>query len=634
MTRQTRLETDAARTKGLGYALRQLDETSGKGVLIDAGSRFVSETESRYAMVELELLAATWAVAKCRQYLLGLRHFDLWVDHQPLKSILDWQTLDCVENPRLQRLKAGLAPYTFTTTWVKGKDHAVPDALSRNPVADPTEEDLEDERDLYGSVATVIATALRAITRADALGAVSADGQGDEAKVFAVTAAFDVPGDALLADLRRTGRDDARYCAILAAVQTGGPLPKDLEKVRDHLWVQDGLVIHGLRVLPPEGARRDILQRLHAAHLGTERTLRLARLSVFWPGLPSDVRNLTSSCQQCALLRPPLPREPLQRDPMPSEAFQELACDFAEVAAKHFLVVVDRYSGYPFCCPVAGYPTAEKTVDALREIFGQFGAPQRLFSDGGTQFTAAAFLDFLRHWGVQPRVSSPAYAQSNGLAEAAVKQVKYLLTKCAGRASSSSFTEGLLAYRATPRDGGLSPAQLVFGRTPRTRVPQLAEARLPKVSVEQHVGKTAKLAEAAKQRYDASARDLTPLDKGKRVYVQSETDDRWRKRGTIVQIGKKRDYVVQMDDGGTVRQNRRKLRLATEVEGLDQLHTRSSSSSPSTSSPAPNKSAAPSRATSKAASSSTKKKKKTSTSSAQAPRRSKRVSFRPDSYRE
>lgn len=44
--RQTRLDTDAARTKGLGYALRQLDEERGKWVLIDAGSRFISETES------------------------------------------------------------------------------------------------------------------------------------------------------------------------------------------------------------------------------------------------------------------------------------------------------------------------------------------------------------------------------------------------------------------------------------------------------------------------------------------------------------------------------------------------------------------------------------------------------------
>lgn len=192
----------------------------GKWLLIDAGSRFVSETESRYAMVELELLAATWAVAKCRNYLFGLRPFKLWVDHQPLKSILDRQSLDCVENPRLQRLKAHLSPYSFTTTWVKGKDHAVPDALIRNPASDPTPDDLEDERDLYGSVAMVIPAALRAMTGVESA---SAALEGQDAAVFAVTAAIDVPGDALLANLCCVGRDDALLRPALGRPDWGGP---------------------------------------------------------------------------------------------------------------------------------------------------------------------------------------------------------------------------------------------------------------------------------------------------------------------------------------------------------------------------------------------------------------------------
>lgn len=280
VTRATRLETDAARTKGLGYALRQQDD-AGRWVLIDAESRFISETEGRYAMVELELLAATWAVAKCRNYLLGLKHFELWVDHQPLKSILDRQTLDCVENPRLQRLKVRLAPYAFTTVWVKGKDHSVADALSRNPASDPTADDLEEERDLYGSVAMVIATALRAVACAELISKDMIEGHVSAQVLMVTSGHIDVPGDTLLADLRQVGRDDARYCEILSAVQQGGALPKDLEKAKDHLWVQDGLLLHGLRIVLPEGARREILARLHAAHLGAEQMLRLARQMVF-----------------------------------------------------------------------------------------------------------------------------------------------------------------------------------------------------------------------------------------------------------------------------------------------------------------------------------------------------------------
>lgn len=52
---ETVLQTDASRKNGLGYILLQRHGDHWK--LIQCGSRFVSDTESRYAMVELELLA-------------------------------------------------------------------------------------------------------------------------------------------------------------------------------------------------------------------------------------------------------------------------------------------------------------------------------------------------------------------------------------------------------------------------------------------------------------------------------------------------------------------------------------------------------------------------------------------------
>jgi hypothetical protein len=93
-------------------------------------------------MVELELLAVVWATKKCHLYLVGLPKFTLVVDHQPLVTILDRYTLDCVENPRLQRLKEKLQRYVFQNVWRRGKDHAIPDALSRAPVADPMPDDM------------------------------------------------------------------------------------------------------------------------------------------------------------------------------------------------------------------------------------------------------------------------------------------------------------------------------------------------------------------------------------------------------------------------------------------------------------------------------------------------------------
>jgi hypothetical protein len=127
-SRETRLSTDASRLNGLGFTLEQLVDDHWR--LVTAGSRFISETESRYAMIELEALAVYWAMNKNKLYLLGLPSFELRIDHMPLIPILNKMSVYDIQNPRLQRLKAKLLPYSFKAVWVKGKEHFAADALS------------------------------------------------------------------------------------------------------------------------------------------------------------------------------------------------------------------------------------------------------------------------------------------------------------------------------------------------------------------------------------------------------------------------------------------------------------------------------------------------------------------------
>ena len=81
----THLCTDASRW-GLGFILQQ--HHNDKWALIQASLRFLSDTESRYAIIELELLAVTWAI-KCKVFLASLPHFIVLTDHR----------LDEIENP-------------------------------------------------------------------------------------------------------------------------------------------------------------------------------------------------------------------------------------------------------------------------------------------------------------------------------------------------------------------------------------------------------------------------------------------------------------------------------------------------------------------------------------------------------
>ncbi|KAI9555012.1 putative uncharacterized protein K02A2.6-like [Daphnia sinensis] len=74
--RPTTLFTDASRLNGLGFILKQR-ATSGAWQMVQAGSRFLRPAETRYAMIELECLAASWAMKQCRQFLEGLQTFEL-----------------------------------------------------------------------------------------------------------------------------------------------------------------------------------------------------------------------------------------------------------------------------------------------------------------------------------------------------------------------------------------------------------------------------------------------------------------------------------------------------------------------------------------------------------------------------
>ena len=267
----TRLSTDASR-QGLGFILEQ--KSGDKWTLIQAGSHFLSDAETRYAVIELEMLAVSWAIMKCRVFLAGLQHFEVVTDHNPLIPILNTRRLDEVENPRLQRLKSRLMAYNFTAHWTKGSSHNAPDALSRNPVSDPQSEDTLAEFDDQSNLA-MSTSEIRAITTSES------------------------PTSPRLEEVQQLAAQDPEYQQLLSVILNGFPshkqqLPDGCRRfwsIREHLSVDDGLIVYGCRLLIPTALRQKVLSDLHNSHQGLVRTKQRARLTVYWPGVDNDIEN-------------------------------------------------------------------------------------------------------------------------------------------------------------------------------------------------------------------------------------------------------------------------------------------------------------------------------------------------------
>ena len=123
--------TDASRLHGLGFTMGHY--VDGKFKLVMCGSKALTPTQQRYATIELECLAVHFAITKCSFYLNRLPHFTVANDHKPLEGIFK-KDLFKVHNPRLQRMREKVLPYTFTLKLVAGKGHHIADAFSREPL--------------------------------------------------------------------------------------------------------------------------------------------------------------------------------------------------------------------------------------------------------------------------------------------------------------------------------------------------------------------------------------------------------------------------------------------------------------------------------------------------------------------
>ena len=110
--------------------MQQSDPDSGWRPIAYA-SRSMTETEKRYAQIEKEALAATWACEKFATYILGMK-FLIETDHKPLIPLLGTKHLDSLP-PQILRFRLHLARFDYSIQHVPGKLLYTADTLSRSP---------------------------------------------------------------------------------------------------------------------------------------------------------------------------------------------------------------------------------------------------------------------------------------------------------------------------------------------------------------------------------------------------------------------------------------------------------------------------------------------------------------------
>ncbi|PFX22385.1 Uncharacterized protein K02A2.6 [Stylophora pistillata] len=225
-------------------------------------------------------------------------------------------------------------------------------------------------------------------------------------------------------EIEEASSEDREFVELRQYIKDGnwkGDQHKQYIPVCGELCVIGKLILRGTRIVIPSKLRPRVLSLAHEGHPGiVSMKQRLRSAKVWWPGFDREAEKFCKTCHGCQL----------------------------------------------------------RKSECLEKIFTPHRLPQSLRSDNGPQFRSEVFERYLEDNGIEHRKTTPSWPQANGDIERQNKSLlkRMKIAQAEGKQWKKEVRKYLVAYRSTPRTTtGVSPAELLFGRKMRTKLPELKE---------------------------------------------------------------------------------------------------------------------------------------------------------------
>jgi len=366
----------------------------------------LNDTERNYEIHDKEILAVIRCLEAWRHFLEGARtKFKIWTDHKNLEYFMTNQKL----NRRQARWALFLSRFDFTLKHVPGTKMGKADRLSRRPDWRKGVERNNEDRTL------VKAEWLRKAGTVEVL----------------------IEGVDLLKKVRESKAKDDEVIKAVEEMKRAG-----VKMLRDEEWrEEDGLMLKKGKVYVPkdEGLRTEIIRLHHdtpvGGHGGQWKTVELVTRNFWWPGVTKEVKRYVEECDSCQQNKNQVaaPAGKLMPNEAPEKPWTHIMADFITklpLAQGYdaILVVCDRLTKMAHFIPTTDKTSAEGLARLFRDhVWKLHGLPESIISDRGAQFAANLMKELNQILGIETRLLTAFYPQTDGQTERTNQELEQYL---------------------------------------------------------------------------------------------------------------------------------------------------------------------------------------------------------------
>ncbi|GFS39174.1 uncharacterized protein K02A2.6 [Trichonephila inaurata madagascariensis] len=244
-------------------------------------------------LIKKKALSIVWGVKFFYLYLKG-RRFTLITDHKPLVAIFGSKgVLPVLAPTRLLHYALILQSFQFDIVFRKTNEHGNVDFLLRLP---KTSEELEVKEDI-----TIF--------------------QMSQIETLPVTSK----------ELRQETGKDIELGPLLKALSEG----KDLQVREPQYTIEDGCIMYRQRICILKKIQKNVLEELHAGHLGIVKMKVIARSFVYWKNIHKDIEEAAKNCVDCARHKTDPAKAKVHYWECPSMPWERINVDFAGPIFEH-----------------------------------------------------------------------------------------------------------------------------------------------------------------------------------------------------------------------------------------------------------------------------------------------------------